>query len=59
MQNNIVMAFRKRLKKRGYENISIYKYPRGNIYDIRAIEPLGGTPVKVDRSLEWMYHSFR
>lgn len=40
-QNNIVMAFRKRLKKRGYSDVSIFRLRSGR-YRVSAVDPLVG-----------------
>ena len=64
-QSTTVMAFRKRLRSWGYTGISIYKKTddRGRIipgiYEVRAIEPLGGTLIVADYSVERMQFSFR
>ena len=66
-QSTIIMAFRKRMKSFGYTNISI-KRSSGlikvggntiNIYQVFALEPLGGLPVKVSLTEQEMYHKFR
>lgn len=64
-QSTTVMAFRKRLRSWGYTGISIYqkvddkgRLVRG-VYEVRAIEPLGGTLIVVDYSLERMHMAFR
>lgn len=53
MQNNIVMAFRWRLKKRGYLDVHIKCIGAGN-YFIRALEPLAHFGVMTVMSLEEM-----
>lgn len=65
MQNCIILAFRKRLKKRGYTDISVFqvKHPltrrfTGN-YLVRAVEPLSGVAVSRECTLEYMDHAFR
>lgn len=64
-QSNTVMAFRKRLRSWGYTGISIYKKEdeKGRVipgvYEVRAIEPLGGTLIVADYSVERMRFSFR
>jgi ppGpp synthetase/RelA/SpoT-type nucleotidyltranferase len=47
MQNNTVMAFRKRLKNLGYTEISIKRknYYDGFFYTVSAIEPLAGVRI--------------
>lgn len=49
-QNNIVMAFRKRMKRFGYHDITIKHIKgvkRSDIYQVSAIEPLSGVRVSV------------
>ena len=67
-QSRIIMAFRKRAKSFGYTNISIKYSPfapeaRGKntikTYQVYALEPLGGLPVKVFLTEQEMYHKFR
>lgn len=65
MQNHIILAFRKRLKKRGYTDISVFqvKHPltrrfTGN-YLVRAVEPLSGVAVSRECTLEYMDYAFR
>lgn len=64
-QNATVMAFRKRLSKRGYKNISIYKIKgleaieKPDTYKISAIEPLGNTEVKTEYTMTKMYYTFK
>lgn len=57
-QNNIIMAFRKRLKKRGYRDISI-RFKDSGLYVISAIEPLSEERVRVERGVVFMSHAFR
>lgn len=57
-QNNIIMAFRKRLKKRGYRDISI-RFKGSGLYVISAIEPLSEERVRVERGVVFMSHAFR
>jgi len=64
MQNNVVMAFRKRLKKYGYRDISIRQVRNDNgattgEYTVTAVEPLGGTVVHVYYTLMMMHHAFK
>lgn len=64
MQNHVVMAFRKRLKSFGYSSVSIcQKKVDGktvpSVYIVRAVEPLGGNPIKAEYSISRMNHSFR
>lgn len=62
-QSTTVMAFRKRLKNHGYTNISIKEqrgyFAKPDTYNIRAIEPLGKTIIKVEYTITEMHHSFR
>lgn len=53
MQSNIVMAFRWRLKKRGYLDVHIKSLGAGN-YFVRALEPLAGFGVQTVMSLSEM-----
>lgn len=46
-QSVVVMAFRKRLKKRGYTEIRIERLDTGK-YMVRALEPLAGFGVQVE-----------
>lgn len=59
MQSTVVMAFRKRLSKRGYKNICIKKSKENDIYIVLAKEPLAGVVVQAEYSNEKMYRSFR
>ena len=53
MQNTILLAFRKRLKNRGYTNISICRCKdHNNCYVCTCNEPLSNTPVRCEYSLE-------
>lgn len=58
MQDNIVMAFRKRLKNAGYKDISIYKM-YGDKYQVQAREPLAGTMVSVTYPRIQLHYLFR
>ena len=63
MQSNIVMAFRKRLKKTGYEDISIKQMrgegiPAGE-YTVTAIEPLAGMKITAYYTLSAMHMAFK
>lgn len=65
-QNTTVMAFRKRLKKRGYEEISIKSYKGEEnkviseiLFMVTAIEPLSGNRVCRLCGYEFMNDSFR
>jgi len=57
------MAFRKRLKSVGYRDISIKQvYDEGiptSEYSVTAVEPLGGTTVRVYFTLVMMDHAFK
>ena len=57
-QNCVVMAFRKRLKLRGYTDISIC-ISGSDGYLISAVEPLSGKRVSVVRDIGFMVDSFR
>jgi hypothetical protein len=65
MQSHIIMAFRKRLKKRGYNEIKIKKvYPEkilgwGYLYTVSVVEPLAKTKITVDYTLNGMDMSFK
>ena len=60
MQPTYVMAFRKRLKKRGYTDIKIYRavYSQ-DIYLVSAIEPLAGFGVQRECTIEFMHQAFK
>lgn len=59
-QNHILLAFRKRLKKRGYTDIHIYNTynidENGkkdySYYEVNAIEPLSNTRVSVTDKMD-------
>lgn len=55
MQNNIVMSFRWRLKKRGYLDVHIKCIGAGN-YFVKALEPLANFGVMTIMSLEEMHN---
>jgi hypothetical protein len=59
MQNHVVMAFRKRMKKCGYTQISIIKHTSPNNYAVTAVEPLAGKTIKVVSHLGTMHHAFK
>ncbi len=60
MQIPVVMAFRKRLKKRGYIDVSIYKEKgEENLYKITAVEPLAKTVIVKLATIEYMFNSFK
>ena len=64
MQNNVVMAFRKRLKKNGYQDISI-RQVRNELgiptseYSVKAVEPLGGVIIHVLYTVQMMHNAFK
>lgn len=51
-QSTVIMAFRKRLKSYGYQNISIIRDPKTGVYTVTACEPLAGQSVTLESS-EW------
>ena len=64
-QCHILLAFRKRLAKRGYKDIHI-KQARDNagkvkndIYVVSAVEPLSGSVVSAERSVIALYSMMR
>lgn len=57
-QDVIVMAFRKRLRLRGYTQISI-KQLRPDLYLVSAVEPLAGFGVQLEMSLFDMRNAIR
>lgn len=61
MQPCYVMAFRKRLRNRGYRNISICEYWRteGNGWLVSADEPLSGCRVEKVLSVTEILNMFR
>lgn|GEM_PF-2541053 len=64
MQTNTVMAFRKRMKKRGYTYISIYKskklkYMYSPEYKVSAREPLANTLITTVIHINDMNEMFR
>lgn len=58
-QSITIMAFRKRLKKRGYSDISICWNAKKKLYKVTAVEPLAGKPVTAYRSEGWMALAMR
>lgn len=56
MQPPIVMAFRKRLKKKGYTDIKIKKSKVSSNYVVTAIEPLADTECYREYCLHSMHH---
>ena len=59
MQSNTVMAFRKRLKKRGYANVSIFWSSYHKKYRVEAVEPLAHFRVSVLLDEIDMHNAFR
>ena len=59
MQNPVIMAFRKRLKKRGYKDVSIKFNKESGLYVISALEPLANILINVEYSIDRMFGSFR
>lgn len=59
MQNPVIMAFRKRLKKRGYKDVSIKFNKESGLYVISALELLANTLINVEYSIDRMFGSFR
>lgn len=65
MQHHILLAFRKRLSKRGYRNISICKARdennniKSDVYVVTATEPLTNTVVSAEYHLASFYHLMR
>ena len=62
MQNVAIMAFRKRLGKRGYTDISIRKKIEKKdtgLYVIIAVEPLAGNKVTAEYTIAQMARAFR
>lgn len=57
-QDIIIMAFRKRLRLRGYTQISI-KRLRPDLYLVSAVEPLAGFGVQLEMSLPDMHAAIR
>lgn len=58
VQDVIVMAFRKRLRLRGYIQIS-FKRLRPDLYLVSAVEPLAGFGVQLEMSLLDMHNAIR
>lgn len=54
-QDRVVMAFRKRMKKRGYKEIQIKKSALSGLYDVSAIEPVFLQEVSGKMTIEMMY----
>lgn len=57
-QDNIIMAFRKRLSKRGYTDISIYRL-HADQYQVTAREPLANQTVVVRLKRMQMHYLMR
>lgn len=51
-QSAVVMAFRKRLKSYGYQDISIIRDVKTGLFTVTACEPLAGQSVALESS-EW------
>lgn len=56
---NAVMAFRARMKKRGYTEIHIKHRKKEGTWEITAIEPLAKTTIYAQYSDEAIIGSFR
>ena len=56
---NAVMAFRARLKKRGYKEIHIKHRKKEGTWEICAKEPLGNNTIFAQYSDEAIINSFR
>lgn len=56
---NAVMAFRARMKKRGYTEIHIKHLKKEGVWNIEAIEPLAKTLVFAQYSDQAIIHGFR
>lgn len=54
-QNCTVMAFRKRLRKRGYRDIHIMKSALSGLYEVSAVEPVFLQRVSGKMTEEIMY----
>lgn len=60
MQHRILLAFRKRLKNRGYTNISICRSKTiQDNYIVTAREPLANVKVSIEYSLSTFSHLMR
>lgn len=60
MQCPCIMAFRKRLSKRGYREISIKRVKdSSDIYVVTAVEPLAHQQITVNMSIGRMWSDFR
>ena len=59
MQNRVVMAFRKRCKNRGYEDISIRYDKEKDSFLVVAVDPLAGIQISCYLTEIAMYYKFR
>ena len=59
MQCPSIMAFRKRFKKRGYQDVSIKLDKGSGNYVVTAVEPLARVAVSCEYTEVAMYNSFR
>ena len=56
-QSTDVMAYRKRMKHRGYTDIHITAIPdRPGVYRVQAVEPACGVPISADIDFRSMPH---
>ena len=58
-QSNVVMAFRKRLKKCGYVGVKIRMTGEPGVFLVSAIEPLAGIGVQIEMTDFDMHYSMR
>lgn len=56
-QNTTVMAFRKRLRIRGYREISIVSH--GRFYHVSYIDPISGARLECGITEDRMFHVFK
>jgi len=56
MQGNVIKAFRKRMKRHGYTEISIKQlhYGSNDLYLVTAKDPLSGVIIKVKKDVSQM-----
>lgn len=59
LQKPWIMAFRKRLKKRGYTDVSIRKIKDTELYLVTGVEPLASSVISRECSVSFMVNSFR
>lgn len=59
MQSSFIMAFRKRLKKRGYTDVSIRKIKDEDFYLVIGTEPLSGAVISRKCSYDFLLNAFR